>query len=128
EDQADEHPDVIDVEIDRETDLMDQLATRLIADHVSDDKGIPTGKLWTSVVKPYAASVWPDTPADKLPTFVRSLRGFGDWLAKNGVQKTGGKNPTRRAGDIYEAAARMVGENVGDGDDQQFPGDLRAVR
>lgn len=126
--ERDHDDEVIDVEIDREADLMETLASWLVAEHVDDDKGIPTGKLWVDVVQPYAASVWPDTPASELPAFVRSLRGFGDWLAKNGVQKTGGRNPTRRAGDIYEAAARMVGGNVADDDDQQFPGELRAVR
>src|SRR5690606_2947010 len=42
EGQADEHPDVIDVEIDREADLMETLASWLVAEHVDDDKGVPT--------------------------------------------------------------------------------------
>ena len=121
-DHADE---VIDVEIDREADLMEALASWLVAEHVADDTEIPSGQLWKRVVEPYAESVWPD--GDR-PSYARSIRGFGDWLAKNGVPKIEGKTPKRRAGDIYEAAARMVGGNVTGDDDQQFPGELRAVR
>lgn len=128
EHQERDDEDVLDVEIDREADLMETLATWLINEHVSDDTGLPTSTLWAEVVQPYAASVWPGKEGKELPTFVRSMRGFGDWLAENGVPKIEGKTPKRRAGDIYAAAARMVGGNVTEAGDQPFPGDLRAVR